>query len=36
MKDYPYERYLRDGRILMIFEVAFHLSNMHAGFTLKY
>ncbi|XP_021339548.1 acyl-CoA dehydrogenase family member 9, mitochondrial-like, partial [Mizuhopecten yessoensis] len=21
MKDYPYERYLRDGRILMIFEV---------------
>lgn len=22
MKDYPYERYLRDGRILMIFEVS--------------
>lgn len=28
MKDYPYERYLRDGRILMIFEVS-HFWHTH-------
>ena len=27
MKDYPYERYLRDSRILLIFEVS--LSSNH-------